>query len=60
MDLFSKYIRDTENVELAKELYPVCKQILEETSEDRRYLYGKTTWFQPHIMNKHTSEFNNF
>tara|TARA_R100000951_G_scaffold14588_2_gene11480 strand:- start:244 stop:837 length:594 start_codon:yes stop_codon:yes gene_type:complete len=60
MDLFSKYIRDTENVELAKELYPVCKQILEETSEDKRYLYGKTTWFQPHIMNKYTSEFNNF
>lgn len=60
MDLFSKHIQNTSNVELAKELYPVCKEILKETKEDERYLFGKTTYWQQDIMKKHFYKFNKF
>jgi len=60
MDLFSKYIHNTLNTELAKELYPVCKEILNDTKEDKRYLFGKTTFWQQDIMKKHMYKFNNF
>jgi uncharacterized protein (TIGR02466 family) len=60
MDIFTTHIHNVFNIELAKELYPVCKKILNETKEDKRYCFGKTTFWQQDIMNTHMHEFSNF
>lgn len=60
MDLFTREIHNVFNKELAKELYPTCREILDNTKEDSRYLFGKTTFWQQSIMKENMYKFNNF
>ena len=60
MDLFTREIHNVFNEELAKELYPTCREILDNTKEDSRYLFGKTTFWQQSIMKENMYKFENF
>jgi len=60
MDLFTREIHNVFNGELAKELYPTCREILDNTKEDNRYLFGKTTFWQQSIMKENMYKFDNF
>jgi len=60
MHLFTREIHNVFNGELAKELYPTCREILDNTKEDNRYLFGKTTFWQQSIMKENMYKFDNF
>ena len=60
MDLFTRELHNVFNEELAKELYPTCREILDNPKEDNRYLFGKTTFWQQRIMKENMYKFANF
>jgi len=60
MDLFTKKLHNVLNIKLAEELYPICREILKDTKDDDRYLFGKTTFWQQELMKNHIHKFTNF
>ena len=60
MDLFARKIHNVDNKELAEQLYPVCRKILDQTEYDNRYLFGKTTFWQNNLVKENLNEFKNF
>ena len=50
MIIFAREIHQVFNKQIADELYPICRDILDKTNDDERYLFGKTTFWQQGIM----------
>tara|TARA_E500000178_G_C16956891_1_gene724102 strand:+ start:471 stop:1046 length:576 start_codon:yes stop_codon:yes gene_type:complete len=60
MITFAREIHDVCNKQIADELYPICRDILDKTESDERYLFGKTTFWQQNIMKDNIHHFKNF
>jgi len=53
MNIFPTYLHTNNNLNLANNLLPICKQILSEISFDKDYINGKTTYFDMNVINKY-------
>lgn len=53
MNIFPTYLHINNNLNLANNLLPVCKQILSEINFNKDYPNGKTTYFNMNVINKY-------
>ena len=57
MDLFTTYIQRNDNKALSDSILEPCRKILSEVPDDNRYKYGKTSFFEKDIWEKHKDNF---
>jgi len=57
MDLFTTYIQRNKDETIADNILQPCKEILSNVSEDDRYKYGKTSFFNKRIWDNYSNKF---
>ena len=53
MDIFSTYLYETKNEELADRLLKPCKDVLKKIKQNTRYINGKTTYYNQGIIKEY-------
>ena len=57
MDIFKNYLQIYDNIDLAQDLYGVCKDVLDKTPKNNQYPNGKTTYFDKDIIKEYEKQF---